>query len=100
MENKPVEMVSWDDAVKFCEKLSKLTNQIYRLPSEAEWEYACRAGTNTKYSFGDNINKELANYDNNVGKTTDVGNYPANTFGLYDMHGKCDLFLRKCNVNC
>ncbi|MDM8569203.1 formylglycine-generating enzyme family protein [Thiotrichales bacterium HSG1] len=73
--------------VKFCEKLSKLTNKTYRLPSEAEWEYACRAGTTSKYYFGDTISKELANYSGNIGETTDVGSYPANSFGLYDMHG-------------
>ena len=86
-DNRPVERVSWDDAVKFCEKLSNLTNQTYRLPSEAEWEYACRAGTTTKYYFGETISDKLANYGKNVGKTTDVGNYPANSFGLYDMYG-------------
>jgi formylglycine-generating enzyme required for sulfatase activity len=86
-DRRPVEQVSWDDAMEFCGRLSKLTGLDYRLPSEAEWEYACRAGTTTAYSFGEEINKELANYGNNIGKTTPVGKYPANQFGIYDMHG-------------
>jgi len=96
--NRPVETVSWDDAVLFCQKLSQRTGKNYRLPSEAEWEYACRAGTKTPFSFGDNITPDLVNYDGNYpyksapkGKyrqqTTDVGTFPPNTFGLYDMHG-------------
>lgn len=97
-DNRPVEDVSWDDAVKFCEKLSNLTNKTYRLPSEAEWEYACRAGTTTPFYFGETITTDLANYDGNYtygcgpkGKyreqTTEVGIFPPNAFGLYDMHG-------------
>ncbi|MBE9218880.1 bifunctional serine/threonine-protein kinase/formylglycine-generating enzyme family protein [Dolichospermum flos-aquae] len=96
--NRPVETVSWDDAVTFCQKLSQRTGKNYRLPSEAEWEYACRAGTKTPFSFGDNITTDLVNYDGNYpyksapkGKyrqqTTDVGTFPPNAFGLYDMHG-------------
>ena len=96
--NRPVETVSWDDAVLFCEELSQRTGKSYRLPSEAEWEYACRAGTKTPFSFGDNITPDLVNYDGNYpyksapkGKyrqqTTDVGTFPPNSFGLYDMHG-------------
>ena len=96
--NRPVERVSWDDAVLFCQKLSQRTGKNYRLPSEAEWEYACRAGTKTPFSFGDNITTDLVNYDGNYpyksapkGKyrdqTTDVGTFPPNPFGLYDMHG-------------
>ncbi|MDB9456258.1 bifunctional serine/threonine-protein kinase/formylglycine-generating enzyme family protein [Dolichospermum circinale] len=96
--NRPVETVSWDDAVTFCQKLSQRTGKNYRLPSEAEWEYACRAGTNTPFYFGDNITPDLVNYDGNYpyksapkGKyrqqTTDVGAFPPNAFGLYDMHG-------------
>ncbi|MDB9537926.1 SUMF1/EgtB/PvdO family nonheme iron enzyme [Dolichospermum planctonicum CS-1226] len=96
--NRPVETVSWDDAVTFCQKLSQKTGKNYRLPSEAEWEYACRAGTKTPFSFGDNITTDLVNYNGNYpyksapkGKyreqTTDVGTFPPNTFGLYDMHG-------------
>lgn len=86
-DRRPVERVRWLQAIEFCRRLSKLTRRDYRLPSEAEWEYACRAGTTTAYSFGDNINKELANYGGNIGETTSVGKYPANQFGLYDMHG-------------
>jgi formylglycine-generating enzyme required for sulfatase activity len=97
-DNRPVENVSWDDAVAFCQKLTQKTGNNYRLPSEAEWEYACRAGTKTPFSFGDNITTDLVNYDGNYpynsaakGKyrkeTTDVGTFPPNAFGLYDMHG-------------
>ena len=96
--NRPVETVSWDDAVLFCQKLSQRTGKSYRLPSEAEWEYACRAGTKTPFSFGDNITPDLVNYDGNYpyksapkGKyreqTTDVETFTPNSFGLYDMHG-------------
>jgi formylglycine-generating enzyme required for sulfatase activity len=97
-ENRPVENVSWNDAVKFCQQLSEKTGQEYRLPSEAEWEYACRAGTTTHFYFGEMITPDLANYDGNYPyasgskgvyceQTTDVGNFPPNAFGLYDMHG-------------
>ncbi len=84
-ENRPVEKVSWHDAVKFCQQLSEKTGKEYRLPSEAEWEYACRAGTTTPFYFGETITTDLANYDGN--STTDVGSFPPNAFGLYDMHG-------------
>jgi formylglycine-generating enzyme required for sulfatase activity len=97
-ENLPVERVSWDDAVEFCARLSNKTGKNYRLPSEAEWEYACRAGTTTAFYFGKTITSQLANYRANItfadesigelrGKTTDVGIFPPNSFGLYDMHG-------------
>ncbi|MBO1058938.1 MAG: SUMF1/EgtB/PvdO family nonheme iron enzyme [Dolichospermum sp. JUN01] len=96
--NRPVESVSWDDAVTFCEKLSQKTQKNYKLPSEAEWEYACRAGTTTPFYFGESITTDLVNYNGNYtyasapeGKnrqqTTDVGSFPPNAFGLYDMHG-------------
>nr|WP_290601757.1 bifunctional serine/threonine-protein kinase/formylglycine-generating enzyme family protein [Anabaena sp. AL93] len=96
--NRPVENVSWDDAVTFCQKLSQKTGKNYRLPSEGEWEYACRAGTKTPFYFGDNITTDLVNYDGNYSyksspkgkyrqQTTDVGTFPPNAFGLYDMHG-------------
>jgi len=96
--NLPVEKVSWHDAVEFCARLSKQTGREYRLPSEAEWEYACRAGTITPFHFGETITTDLANYDGNYiygsgskgqyrGQTTDVGSFPANAFGLHDMHG-------------
>ena len=83
----PVEQVSWDDAIEFCARLSRLTGKNYRLSSEAEWEYACRAGTTTAYYFGGNLDQSLANYDQNVGKTTLLGSYSPNAFGLQDMHG-------------
>ncbi|MDB9543397.1 formylglycine-generating enzyme family protein [Microcystis aeruginosa CS-1036] len=93
----PVEMVSWLDAVEFCQRLSKLSKRKYRLPTEAEWEYACRAQTKPlnldkgetypPYHFGEILTPDLANYDNNLTKTTPVGQFYANDFGLYDMHG-------------
>ncbi|QEI41557.1 Serine/threonine-protein kinase pkn1 [Dolichospermum sp. UHCC 0315A] len=97
--NRPVERVSWHDAVEFCNRLSNHTQRPYRLPSEAEWEYACRAGTTTPFHFGETITTDLANYHGNYtygdgvkgirkGKTTEVGSFKiANEFGLYDMHG-------------
>ncbi|BAZ85545.1 bifunctional serine/threonine-protein kinase/formylglycine-generating enzyme family protein [Dolichospermum compactum] len=96
--NRPVEQVSWNDAVTFCEKLSQKTQKYYRLPSEAEWEYGCRAGTTTPFYFGESITPELVNYNGNYTyasapkgqyrqQTTDVGSFPPNAFGLYDMHG-------------
>jgi formylglycine-generating enzyme required for sulfatase activity len=97
-DNRPVEKVSWLDAVEFCQRLSQHTGRDYRLPSEAEWEYACRAGTQTPFYFGETITTKLANYNGNYvygqgkkgefrEKTTNVGNFPANGFGLFDMHG-------------
>ena len=82
---RPVESVSWDEAVEFCQRLSHQTGKEYRLPNEAEWEYACRAGTTTAYYCGDTITGELANYAGS--ETTAVGKYSPNAFGLYDMHG-------------
>ncbi|MGK7892307.1 MAG: formylglycine-generating enzyme family protein, partial [Xenococcus sp. (in: cyanobacteria)] len=86
-DNRPVEQVTWDEAVDFCKKLSRQTGREYRLPTEAEWEYACRAGTTTAYYFGENITEDLVNYYKTVGETNAVGQYPSNGFGLYDMHG-------------
>lgn len=94
----PVERVSWNGAQEFCKKLSAKTGKKYRLPSEAEWEYACRAGTTTPFHFGETITGELANYVANKtfgeeaprkfrGKTTPVGSFLPNAFGLNDMHG-------------
>ncbi len=106
---RPVELVSWYDAEEFCKRISKKTGREYRLPSEAEWEYACRAGTQTPFHFGETITTDLANYrgtdleyegitypgfygngprGNYRRRTTDVGSFGvANGFGLYDMHG-------------
>jgi formylglycine-generating enzyme required for sulfatase activity len=86
----PVERVSWNDAQAFCQKLSQITGKTYRLPTEAEWEYACRAGTTTRYYFGDDDN-QLGNYawgrENSNGTTHPVGQKKPNGWGLYDMSG-------------
>ncbi len=99
-DNLPVEQVSWYDAVEFCARLSNHTQRKYSLPSEAQWEYACRAGTTTRFHFGDKITTDLANYapEDSSGseeiylqQTTPVGSFGiANAFGLYDMHGNVD----------
>jgi formylglycine-generating enzyme required for sulfatase activity len=107
-QNCPVERVTWDAAVAFCEALTVRTGREYRLPSEAEWEYACRAGTTTPFYFGPTITTELANYRGQdweykgttypgkygkgpyggfLEKTLEVGQFPPNAFGLYDLHG-------------
>ncbi|GAB4320526.1 bifunctional serine/threonine-protein kinase/formylglycine-generating enzyme family protein [Cyanobacterium aponinum AL20118] len=94
----PVERVSWFDVQEFCKRLSKYTGRNYRLPTESEWEYACRGNTNTAFSFGDVITSEVANFDRpnkdnknkNIKyekKTTPVDNFYPNPFGLYDVHG-------------
>ncbi|WP_242067508.1 formylglycine-generating enzyme family protein, partial [Leptolyngbya sp. FACHB-711] len=97
--NRPVEQVSWYEAVEFCDRLSAYTGREYRLPTEVEWEYACRAGTTTPFHFGETIAPELANYDSSRtyndgpqgkrrGETTPVDHFGiANAFGLSDMHG-------------
>ena len=91
----PVEQVSWEDAVEFCKRLSdlpeeKAAGRVYRLPTEAEWEYACRAGSKTAYSFGEG-SKSLGDYawfdGNSNNQTHPVGEKKANAWGLYDMHG-------------
>jgi formylglycine-generating enzyme required for sulfatase activity len=86
-DDRPVEMVTWNQALEFCQRLSKKTGNQYRLPSEAEWEYACRSGTTTAFCFGDTLTPEMANHSAVAGETTDVGIYLPNAFGLYDMHG-------------
>jgi formylglycine-generating enzyme required for sulfatase activity len=105
-DNRPVENVSWEEAVEFCQRLSLKTGRDYRLPTEAEWEYACRAGSTTPFHFGETITIDLANYrgvddedldwSGSYGKgtkgiyrqeTTFVDTFPPNAFGLYDMHG-------------
>ncbi len=86
----PVETVSWDDAVEFCKKLSKKTGKTVTLPSEAQWEYACRAGSKTRFSYGDNDDNmgDYAWYSKNSDNTTHpVGQKKPNQWGLYDMHG-------------
>ncbi len=97
-DNRPVERVSWEECQEFCKRLSQQDRKPYRLPTEAEWEYACRAGTNTPFFFGETINTDQVNYDGNgpygTGRmevyrkeTTPVSNFPANAWGLYDIHG-------------
>ena len=109
-DDHPVEQVSWHDAVEFCERLSRLANHTYRLPTEAEWEYACRAGTKTPFHFGETITTDLANYKGEVNQaepekypghygngpegqyrkaTTAVNHFHplANAWGLCDLHG-------------
>jgi formylglycine-generating enzyme required for sulfatase activity len=86
----PVEDVSWNDAQAFCQKLSQITGKTYRLPTEAEWEYACRAGTTTRFYFGDDANQlgDYAWYKGNSQQTTHpVGQKKPNAWGLYDMSG-------------
>jgi formylglycine-generating enzyme required for sulfatase activity len=103
---RPVEQVSWEEAVEFCKRLSQRSQKTYMLPSEAQWEYACRAGTTTPFHFGQTLTTDLANYrgtdweeynwSGSYGngpkgvfreKTTNVGSFKPNAFGLYDMHG-------------
>ncbi|MFZ4547686.1 MAG: SUMF1/EgtB/PvdO family nonheme iron enzyme [Bacteroidales bacterium] len=97
-DNLPVEQVSWNDVQEFIQKLNQKTGKRYRLPTEAEWEYACRAGTSTPFSTGNNLTTSQANYDGNYpynnnpkgeyrAKTMPVGSFAPNTWGLYDMHG-------------
>jgi formylglycine-generating enzyme required for sulfatase activity len=94
----PVETVTWQQAVEFCRKLSDKEGTKYRLPTEAEWEFACRAGTTTPFHTGETISTEQANYDGNYTyaggekgvfreETTDVGSFAPNAWGLHDMHG-------------
>jgi len=94
-DSMPVENMSFYDAEKFCRRLSERTGRVYRLPTEAEWEYACRAGSTSKFSFGDDYGKlrEYAWFKDNSGdqmstpQTHPVGQLKPNAFGLYDMHG-------------
>ena len=97
--DRPVENVNWEDAKEFCARLAKHTGRLYRLPSEAEWEYACRSGTTTPFAFGETITPEIVNYNGGYpyakakkgeyrGETVSVGSLGvANAFGLFDMHG-------------
>jgi formylglycine-generating enzyme required for sulfatase activity len=89
-DNLPVEQVCWDDTIEFCKRLSQKEGKTYRLPTEAEWEYACRAGTTSKFSFGDSESQlvDYAWYSQNSGnKTHPVGSLKPNAWGLYDMQG-------------
>ena len=91
--SRPVENISWNDTQVFLSRINTQQNQKlpngweFVLPTEAQWEYACRAGTTTSYSWGTDINSSKANYNNNVGQTSDVGLYPPNGFGFHDMNG-------------
>ncbi len=86
--NRPVEQVSWDDCQEFCRKLSQKEGVTYRLPTEAEWEYACRAGTKKRYYWGNDFNGDYAWWhDNSGGQTHDVGTRKPNAWGLHDMIG-------------
>lgn len=98
-DNKPVENISWDDTTKFINKLNSIKPELkLRLPTEAEWEYSCRAGTITPFSFGENITTDQANFYGkspynggkkglNRQKTVDVKSLPCNDWGLFEMHG-------------
>ena len=99
-KNLPVEMVSWDDCQEFIKKLREKDKKLYRLPTEAEWEYACRAGTTTPFHFGETISTDQANYNGEVvygngkkgvyrKKTTPVGSFPANAWGLARHARQC-----------
>jgi formylglycine-generating enzyme required for sulfatase activity len=91
--NRPVEKVSWEDAQIFLTRMNAQQSAnippgwAYVLPTEAQWEYACRAGTTTMYSWGNDINSSRANYDQNIGQTVNAGQYGANPWGFFDMHG-------------
>ncbi|MEY2979330.1 MAG: hypothetical protein RLZZ435_3469 [Cyanobacteriota bacterium] len=94
-DDRPVEMVSWDDAMQFCQELSKKVKEAISLPSESQWEYACRAGTTTPYYFGDTLTPELARCKKSLltslalwrGETAPACSYPPNDWEFYDMHG-------------
>ena len=93
--DRPVERVSWTDVTSFCDKLTELERKAgrlpagmaYQLPTEAQWEYACRAGTKTAFSFGAELTSEQANISGGPGETVDLDKYPGNSWGFHDMHG-------------
>ncbi|MDP7442649.1 MAG: formylglycine-generating enzyme family protein, partial [Verrucomicrobiota bacterium] len=104
---RPVMNINFRDAEDFVRWLSRKTEQTYRLPTEAEWDYTCRAGTTTPFHFGETIGTDQANYDGNYTyggggkgvyrkKTVPVGNFPANAFGLHDMHGNVWEWVEDC----
>jgi uncharacterized protein (TIGR02996 family) len=106
-EELPVEQVSWESCQDFCRKLGTHEEKSFRLPTEAEWEYACRAGTTTPYFFGETLSEELANYNGSFQSsqetaglyrrwTTAVGSLPPNAWGLCDMHGNVCEWCQDC----
>ena len=105
--DRPAIYVSWDDAQEFIQHLNALTGEQYRLPTEAEWEYACRAGTTTRFNTGDCITTDQANFNGDYpsqgcpkgeyrNKTLPVGSFAPNAFGLYDMHGNVWEWVGDC----
>ena len=106
-DDRPVINVCWRDAVAYANWLREETGKDYRLPTEAEWEYACRAGTTTPFHFGETIGTDQANYKGNIpygagaagvdrGKTVPVGSFPPNAFGLHEMHGNVSEWVADC----
>lgn len=109
-DNHPVVCVSWDDAIEFCNWLSEKTDQTFQLPTEAQWEYACRAGNTTAYSWGNALNGDKANCNGYKpcgttkngyykGTTTPVASYQSNSWGLYDMHGNVSEWCLDLKAN-
>jgi formylglycine-generating enzyme required for sulfatase activity len=102
----PVEYVAWGDTQEYLKKLNATTGKNYRLLTEAEWEYAARAGTTTRFSFGKDISSKQANYDgrkdeppgSNIGRPIAVGSFAPNAWGLHDMHGNVYEWVQDCNV--
>lgn len=105
LARNPVDGISWNDAMEFCKKLSKKTGHPVHLPTEAQWEYACRAGTQTPFNFGQSISTDQANYNGEFvfakgkkgpyrGKSIAVGTFKPNAWGLYDMHGNVMQWCR------